>query len=136
MEYTERYVTKFYQNLEHGRLVGQVCGDCGRYQVFPAPCCRHCQSTNMEYADFSMRGKLVYVLAANFASEMYMKSGLYPMGYGAVQCEEGPVLYIPVIEGINLKDLEGENKRLPLPVVLETREIGGNFVPVAKVVKE
>ena len=70
------------------------------------------------------------------AEPRFMNSGLYPMAFGAVQCEEGPMLYLPVLEGIDLKKIQEENNRCPMEVVIETREIGGNFIPVAKVIKK
>lgn len=136
MEYTERYVSKFYDNLEEGKLVGQKCNSCHGYQVFPSHACRHCQSTDLEYVEFSRKGKLVYCTSANFGPDRFLKSGLYPMVFGAVQCEEGPVLMIPILEGIKVRELPEANKQCPMEVVIETRELGGNYIPVAKVVKK
>jgi uncharacterized OB-fold protein len=136
MEYTERYVSKFYDNLAKGKLVGQKCNKCHGYQPFPSPWCRHCQSTDLKYVDFSMKGKVIYIGVAPFAEERFMKSGLYPLAIGAVQCEEGPVLYIPIIEGIDVKDIVEANRLCPMDVVIETKDFGGNPIPVAKVVKQ
>jgi uncharacterized OB-fold protein len=134
MDYTVRNVSTFYDHLADGKLVGQHCNSCHGYQAFPAVACRHCQSTDLEAFEFSMKGKLVYCTNTRFAAGRFMKSGLYPMVFGAVRCDEGPVLMIPVLEGIRVKDVPEANQRCPLDVVLETREIGGNFIPVAKVV--
>ncbi len=136
MDYTERYVSTFYDNLAQGKLVGQKCNTCHGYQVFPSPCCRHCQSRDLQYVDFSMKGNLLYVFANYMAEPRFMNSGLYPMAFGAIQCEEGPMLYIPVLEGIDINNWQEENQRCPLEVYLETREIGGSCMPVAKVGKK
>jgi hypothetical protein len=82
-----------------------------------------------------MKGNLLYVYTAYFAEERFMRSGLYPLAFGAVQCEEGPMLYIPVLQGADLTKIQEENSRCPLEVVVESRDIGGSIVPVAKVVK-
>ena len=64
-----------------------------------------------------------------------MSSGLYPLSIGAIQCEEGPMLYMPVIEGVDIKNIEEENRLCPREVIIETYDFGGNYVPVAKIIK-
>lgn len=136
MEFTKRYVSDFYDFLEQGKVVGQKCQDCHGYQLFLSPCCRHCQSTNVEYVEFSKEASLLYICITNFADDIYLNTDMYPLAFGAVQFPEGPVTYMPVIEGINLRQIEKENQRCPIPVEIDTMEFGGNVIPVAKVIKE
>jgi uncharacterized OB-fold protein len=133
MEFTERYIQTFYDNLEKGKLVGQRCKSCGSYQLFPMPACRHCQSTDLEYKEFSKKGKLLLIAVSPYASPRFMASGLFPLAFGAVQVEEGPMLYCPVIEGIDVRNVKQEFGRLPLAVDITTHEIAGNWIPVAVV---
>ena len=135
MDYTTRSVTSYYDNLANGKLVGQHCKTCGKYQALPAAVCRHCQSTDLEDYAFSMKGRLIYCTAAPFAAERFMKSGLYPMVFGTVICEEGPALMMPILEGIKRRKIKEANEQCPMDVVIETMELGGNHVPVARVVQ-
>ena len=134
MDFSERYVTSFYTNLAKGRLVGQKCRDCGAFQVFPKVACRKCQSTNLETAEFSKRGRLILVNAAYRGSATRFNS-ILPCAFGVVELKEGPIIYCPVTAGIDYKNIQREIQRLPLEVSISTRQVGGNFIPIAKVVR-
>jgi uncharacterized OB-fold protein len=134
MEYKERFVTKFYNNLEKGKIIGQKCKRCGGYQVLLSPCCRHCQSTSLEDVEFSMKGTLQYATVSYFADDVYLKCGNYPIVFGAVILDEGPVLFMRV-DGVRPKAVPDLYRRCPLPVTISTEYMAGNHVPVAKLVQ-
>lgn len=130
MDYSTRYVSDFYDNLEKGEIVGQHCRHCDGFQLLPSPCCRHCQSMELDYVVFSKEAELIYLMISDLTDEVYRKSGRFPMAYGAVQFQEGPVLFMEV-QGVALTDVPKVNLECPLPVSLHTEKIAGNFVPVA-----
>ena len=135
MDFAERYVTSFYNDLAKGKLVGQKCKDCGAFQVFPKVACRKCQSTNLERAEFSKKGRLILVNAAYPGSTTRFNS-ILPCAFGVVELKEGPIIYCPVTTGIDYRNIQHEIQRLPLEVSISTRLVGGNFIPIAKVVRE
>ncbi|MEM3550118.1 MAG: zinc ribbon domain-containing protein [Candidatus Bathyarchaeia archaeon] len=136
LDFTERYVTTFYENLAKGKLVGQKCKRCGSYQFFPIPVCRTCKGTDLEWTEFSGKGKLLLVQAAKGpASGGPRFDSILPCAFGVVQLAEGPVIFCPVIEGIDLNNIPEENRQLPLYVEITTREVAGNFIPVARALR-
>ena len=136
MEYKARYVSDFYDALEQGKIPGQYCRECGGYQTLLAPCCRHCQSMNLEDVELAPKGQLMYIIYTDLVDEVYRRSGRsYPMPFGAVLLDEGPVLFMEV-QGIKPAQVPELNTRCPLPVRLHTEPIAGNYVPVAKIEEE
>jgi uncharacterized OB-fold protein len=132
MEFTERYVNTFFENLAKGRLMGQKCKTCGTYRLFPVPVCANCQGTDMVWTELSKKGKLLLFGVSTMPPERF--AHLAPAAEGWIQLEEGPLL-VCLTEGVDIKNPEKDNKRLPLDVDIEMREIAGNFIPVAKIRK-
>ncbi len=131
MEYKERYVKKFYDSLAEGKFMGQVCKECGTYQVFPVPVCDHCKGTNLEWTALSKDGKVIHV-DVSYYPPMRFASYAAPCALGLVQLKEGPVMQIP-LEGFDLKNPEKEMARLPLDVDIIIKEVAGNHIPIAKI---
>lgn len=127
MKMTERYVDRFYTFLAEGKLMGQICNDCGAYRLVPVPVCENCQGTNLSWTELSKEGKLLlfsitYMPPARFAKYT-------PCAFGSVQLAEGPVFWT-LIEGIDIDNPTKDFERLPLDVDIEIREMAGNHVPI------
>ncbi len=130
MEFKERYVSTFYENLAKGKLMGQKCKTCGTYRLFPMPVCTNCQGTDLEWTEIVNKGKLLLFAPSTHPPERF--AHLTPCAMGLIQLEQGPILYC-LVEGVDARNPQNDLKRLPLDVDISTREVAGNVIPVAKV---
>jgi uncharacterized OB-fold protein len=130
MEWTERYVLKFYQYLAEDKLMGQICNDCGTHHLFPMPVCGNCQGTNLSWKELRKEGKVLYFSISNMPPIRFAK--FTPCAFGSVQLSDGPVVNT-MIEGINLEEAEQERAHLPIDVDIVIKEIAGNPIPIGKV---
>jgi len=130
MEFTERYVNTFFTNLSKDKLIGQKCNKCGTYRLFPVPVCSECQSTDLSYVELSPEGELLYLSVTTMPAPRFAKYA--PYCSGCIKLKDGPVFWT-MVEGINIKDPEGEFAKLPLKVDITFKDVAGNRIPVAKV---
>ena len=132
MEMKERYVGTFYNSLAEGKLMGQKCNKCGTYRLYPVPVCSNCQSTDMAWTELNKEGKLLYFSIPRVVPTRFER--YVPCVVGCIQLKDGPVFW-GMVDGINMRDAAGEANRLPMDVTIEMKEIAGNIVPTAKVIK-
>lgn len=126
----EAYVKTFYENTAEGKLLGQKCNRCGVYKLFPMPVCSNCHSTDLSWVELKKEGKLLLFTVSYHPPERF--AHLTPCVIGFIHLLEGPA-YFGLVEGIDVKNVEAEFARLPRVVDIETKEIAGNWIPVAKV---
>lgn len=99
----------FYQYVKERKLMASRCKGCGALYLPPKALCGRCQTTDMEWAALSGRGKLVaFTTIAVGLSEM-MKEGFdrhNPYCSGVVELEEGPRISARIL-GVDAKRPEG-----------------------------
>jgi uncharacterized protein len=89
----ELNAASFYQYLKEGKLMGTGCRDCGTLSAEARPMCSVCHSKNVEWRQFSGRGRLstftcISVVPQAMAKEGYGRNN--PYCSGIVTLEEGP----------------------------------------------
>lgn len=84
----------FYAYLkEEGKLMGVRCKSCGLLSVEPRSICRGCKSRDVEWAEFSGKGKLSTFTCISVAPNRMIDKGYgrdNPYCSGIVTLEEGP----------------------------------------------
>jgi uncharacterized OB-fold protein len=83
----------FYRFLDHKKLMGSKCKKCGALYLPPRPFCGQCSGGEMEWFQFSGKGKLVSYSVVTVGTTMYEEKGYSrdnPYCWGVVQLDEGP----------------------------------------------
>lgn len=83
----------FYAYLKEGRLMGVRCRACGGLSVTPRPLCPSCRSRELEWRQFSGRGRLSTFTCISIVPVFMGKRGYgrdKPYCTGIVTLEEGP----------------------------------------------
>ncbi len=93
MEEKEFTAASFYRLLDDKKLMGSKCKKCGALFLPPRPFCGQCLGGEMEWFQFSGRGKLVSYSVVRVGTTYYEAKGYSrdnPYCWGVVQLEEGP----------------------------------------------
>lgn len=111
--------TAFYQSLGQSKLMGTVCKSCGELHLPPRPICTHCKSSNMEWREFSGKGKLaaysvIFIAPTAMLNEGYSRTN--PYCAGVVKLEEGPSISAQ-ITGVDLSKPETIAIGMPISAV-------------------
>ncbi|UCD71192.1 MAG: Zn-ribbon domain-containing OB-fold protein [Syntrophobacterales bacterium] len=93
MEVKEFTAASFYRFLDRKKLMGSKCKKCGALFLPPRPFCGQCLENEMEWFQFSGRGKLISYSVVRVGTTMYEEKGYgrdTPYCWGLVQLDEGP----------------------------------------------
>ena len=93
MEGKEFTATSFYRLLDDKKLMGSKCKKCGDLFLPPRPLCGHCLGDDMEWFQFSGRGKLISYSVVRVGTTYYEAKGYSrdnPYCWGVVHLDEGP----------------------------------------------
>lgn len=93
MEEKEFTAASFYRFLDGKKLMGSKCKKCGALFLPPRPFCGQCLGGEMEWFQFSGRGKLVSYSVVRVGTTYYEEKGYSrdnPYCWGVVQLDEGP----------------------------------------------
>ena len=93
MEEKEFTAASFYRFLNHKKLMGSKCKKCGALLLPPRPFCGQCLRDEMEWFQFSGRGRLVSYSVVRVGTTYYEEKGYSrdnPYCWGVVQLDEGP----------------------------------------------
>jgi len=99
----EAIVSRFYDYLRQGKIMGLKCKRCGSCNFPPRAFCLNCGSPEQDWFEISGRGKLLFASATNRGR------GAWPVKYilGTVKLEEGPlVMGMVLIEDFDFSKLE------------------------------
>jgi uncharacterized OB-fold protein len=83
----------FYGFLDQKKLMGSKCTKCGALYLPPRAFCGQCLGGEMEWFQFSGKGKLVSYSVVTVGTTMYEEKGYSrdnPYCWGLVQLDEGP----------------------------------------------
>jgi uncharacterized OB-fold protein len=131
----ESVVKEYYEHLKDGRLIGRKCNACGGYTFPPTTACEHCGSMDLAQAEFSGKGRLLYVTHSIAPPPNPRFFEMAPYAYGHVKLEEG-VFVQAIIVGV---DIDPENlKKLydkgPVDVAAQIIEVEGLPILAFKIV--
>jgi uncharacterized OB-fold protein len=93
MEEKEFTAASFYHFLDREKLMGSKCKKCGALLLPPRPLCGQCLGNEMEWFQFSGRGKLVSYSMVRVGTTYYEAKGYSrdnPYCWGVIQLDEGP----------------------------------------------
>jgi uncharacterized OB-fold protein len=82
--------TTFWAHVAEGELRLQRCDSCGRLRYPPAPCCPACLCEDAEWAQVAGLGTLLSWVTMR---RQYFPTLPTPYVVGAVQLDEGPIMY-------------------------------------------
>ncbi len=83
----------FYGFLDQKKLMGSKCKQCGALHLPPRPLCGQCQRDEMEWFQFSGKGKLASFSVVKVGTTMFDQKGYSrdnPYCWGLIQLDEGP----------------------------------------------
>jgi hypothetical protein len=118
----QRYLNdiSWRQFLNEDKFMGSKCKKCGALYFPPRPICPQCYSTDMEWAEFSGRGKLagytfITVGPAFMAEEGFDRN--HPYCLGVMELEEGEGLRaVGRLEGVKIDTANPPKIEMPLKV--------------------
>ena len=93
MEEKEFTAASFYRFLDRKKLMGSKCKECGTLFLPPRSFCGQCSGNEVEWFQFSGRGKLVSFSVVRVGTTYYEEKGYSrdnPYCWGVVQLDEGP----------------------------------------------
>lgn len=113
-------IRSYYEGLASGVFRAIACKSCGRYTFPPTGCCEHCGSWNVEPAELSGEGTLLFA-THNITPACHPRfEKIAPYVYGHIQLKEGPIVQAIVL-GVKAapEDLRQLFERGPVPVKAE-----------------
>lgn len=133
MEEKEFTAASFYRLLDRKKLMGSKCKECGTLFLPPRPFCGQCSGNEMEWFQFSGKGKLVSFSVVRVGTTSYEEKGYSrdnPYCWGVVQLDEGPRISALLL-GADLSRPDSIKTGQPLKVVFPDKpEEGGERNPV------
>jgi uncharacterized OB-fold protein len=108
----------YWDGCARGELLYQRCTSCGGAIFDPAPICRFCNSTSLEWAESSGRGS---VYSWSIVWRPQTPAFNVPYAAAIVDLDEGYQIVANII------GCEPEDIRLGMPVQVEFHEIGSGF---------
>ncbi|MBM3943261.1 MAG: hypothetical protein FJ316_10135 [SAR202 cluster bacterium] len=109
--------------LKEGKLMGVACRNCGKLSAQPRPLCPVCHSREVEWRQFSGRGRLSTFTCISVAPAALGKQGYgrnNPYCTGIVTLEEGPRVSARIL-GVDARS--PQNIPPDLPVALDLSEL-------------
>jgi uncharacterized OB-fold protein len=116
----------FREYMGEGRLMGVRCRSCGAVYLPPRPLCPSCFGRDMEWTEFSGRGRLttftvIYVAPTSMIAAGYGRER--PYCSGIVELTEGPRVSAQIL-GLDVAHPESVPIGLPLRVAFVERGAG------------
>lgn len=110
----------YYDGLRKGVLKARKCRSCGGYTFPPTTCCEHCGSWNLDWAELSGKGTLLFA-THNISPACHPRfESIAPYVYGHLRLEEG-ITVQAIIRGVEAtpEALRAVFDRGPVPVVAD-----------------
>ena len=123
-EIVERIVSRYYEALEDGRILGRRCPQCGNVEWPPVYACNACGCMDTEWVEMSQKGEIVTCVVPTVMSAKPEYKDLEPYGYCAVRCAEGPERNVMVLN-VTRKNEAYIREHLPYPAHMQIVERDG-----------
>lgn len=104
----------FWDGCKEGKLLYQVCADCGQYMNLPKIICSNCMSRNLEWKESKGKGK-IYMFTTTYAFSPPEFMGALPYTVALIKLDEGPKFMSNIIE-CDPKELKCD---MPVEVVFD-----------------
>ncbi len=119
----------YQAGLEHGELVLQQCGSCGRWQHYPRTVCRHCGAPDPTPQRASGAGTVHAATQVHRAPDP--ENGRHPYLLVLVELDEGPRLLTHLLDA---KPAAGADGWIGTRVVLSVGRVfpNGPLLPLAR----
>ncbi len=114
----------YYEGLSEGVFRASKCGNCSKFTFPPTGCCEHCGSWDVEGAELSGKGTLLFATHTGpAASHPRFEKGA-PFVYGHIRLDEGPIAQA-IIQGVGTapEDLQALYEKGPVPVQAVTLQM-------------
>lgn len=129
----EKIVKKYYDALKAKKLMGMECLKCGHVSFPPKPTCNKCGNyKKMKMKKLSGKGELKVYTVVNFPGGEFQAKA--PYAFGIVKMKEGPLMNT-MIKGVDIKDPEAGNNKLPINVKADVMKVGTKRIVVFKPAK-
>jgi uncharacterized OB-fold protein len=131
----ESIVRKFYADLKKGKMWGQKCKDCGKWNFPPKGSCKSCGSLKVEMKEVSGKGKLIMYSMSILPPKKF--ADVAPYAYGMVKLAEGPI-FMTQIKGVpynKVEEIQATNAKCPLDVQAKVVNLKGLDIVVFEVKK-
>ncbi|MDF1872835.1 zinc ribbon domain-containing protein [Vannielia sp.] len=114
----------YYEGLSKGVFRASKCSDCGKFTFPPTGCCEHCGSWNVEDAELSGKGTLLFATHSGSDASHPRFEKAAPFVYGHIRLEEGPIAQA-IIQGAEPtpEDLKALYEKGPVPVQAVTLQM-------------
>lgn len=113
----EKTLKTYYDALEEGKILGRKCKKCGHIEYPPYPSCNKCGCFDTEWVEISGKAYVTQLIpsASIYADQGFEKRHGRNYMLGGVRPEGSDETVAPIM-GINAKDAEALQDKLPLPV--------------------
>ena len=130
----EPIITKFYDYLKQGKLMGLKCKKCKGVTFPPKASCIHCGSRDLEWVEISGEGRVLLMSTSALPAKRFAEYA--PYVYGLVELKEGSYM-CTLIEGVEPKPeaLREGFERCPMRVKAEIKEMAGLPIVVFRIVE-
>ncbi|MBD3351637.1 MAG: hypothetical protein GF364_09145 [Candidatus Lokiarchaeota archaeon] len=118
-EEKEITLRNYFDFLAKDKLMGSKCKKCGEVFVPPKKICNKCQSTELEWIEFSGKGtlatySLIHVGARYFSAQGYRMGK--PYCFGVIKLEEGPRVSAHVVGPSKEWEFDPANFKVGMPL--------------------
>jgi len=124
MSDTQKEITvySYLQYLNEKKLMGSKCKDCSQLYAPPRKLCIKCNSTNMEWIQFSGKGKLAAFSCIGVGTKYFVDKGYSmkkPYCFSVIKLDEGPMISGQLV-GVN--EAKPETIKIGTPVKIKFLE--------------
>lgn len=122
----ESIVKRYYDSLKEGKIIATKCKSCQSLTFPPTTLCECCGSSELEWVNFSGKGKLLFVSHGIAPAPNPRFAEMAPYAYGHVELAEG-VYVQAIITGVEV-DPEVLNRYFekgPVDVKADILEVQG-----------
>jgi uncharacterized OB-fold protein len=126
-------IKTYYDRLADGVIVAMKCRKCESLTFPPTTACEHCGSDQLDWTEFSGKGKLIYVSHGAAPPPNPAFAELAPYCYGHILLDEGVYMQAIVTNvAVDPAVLADIFERGPIDVEADIIDVGGLPVPAFK----
>ncbi len=121
-------IQKYLEYIQQKKLMGSKCKDCGEIYAPPRRLCIKCNSLNLEWIEFSGKGKLAAFSCIHVGTTYMVNKGYSmkkPYCFSVIKLDEGPMISGQLI---GVDETKPETIKIGMPVkvtFIETELPGG-----------
>lgn len=119
-------IKRYYDALAEGTIVATKCRRCGTLTFPPTTACERCGSDELDWTEFSGKGKLIYLSHGAASPPNPALADLAPYCYGHIELDEG-VFVQAIVTNVEVDPtvLAAIFERGPVEVEADIVNVGG-----------